>query len=354
MYAELSETLKWERPMAGAERPRGALHRQAWRRFEPFASRFEAELGGEARRILARLRSLPDDRQDAVVTSPQGFYAASRLCPTDAAQAYFDGAVTVEEILAGEPRPAASSPCWSALGDLAYAYAKDEGWTRQFSAARAAGFLPVDTRCPATRGEIPGMGTESAEISKAEESEIVNRLVEAIDLVEAASGATLQLFRDFVRVIVARETTQRRNFHSGGARITPGRIIVNNVLGAKGVERIADALVHEAIHCAIDHIELEQPIVIALGVDARIESPWTGRSLDLNTFVQACYVWYGLANFWERVDRRHDLRFEGGRAMLAQARRGFERSDPIASLEPHARVLNPALIDAMQGMRVPA
>lgn len=337
--------------MADAVRPRAALNRQAWRRFEQFTNRFEAERDGEARRIVARLRSLPEDRQNAVITSPQGFYAASRSCPTDSAQAYFDGAVTVEEILVGESRPAASSPCWSALGDQAYAYAEGTGWIREFSAAKLAGFLPVDTRCAATRGQIPGMITNSVPISETEESKIVDRLVETIGLIEAASATALQLFRDFARVVVARNVLQKPTFYAGGAKITPGRIIVNNILGANDIERIADALVHESIHCVIDHCEFELPIVIALGVEARVESPWTGRSLDLNTFVQACFVWYGLANFWERVDRRHDLRSDRSSLMLALARRGFEKSDPVSALEPYTRVLNPALIDAMQGMR---
>lgn len=351
MYAELTEALRWESPMANAAHARATLHRNAGRRFDQFSSRFESERGKEARRIIARLRSLSEDRQDAVIASPQGFYAASRGCPTDVAQAFFDGAVTVEEIRAGEPGPESSSPCWAALGDEAYAFAKDEGWIREFSAVKASGFLPIDTRCPVTRGEAPGMATRSAPIPQAEEPKIVGRLVDTIGLIEAASTATLQLFRDFVRVIVAREVPQERMFYAGGARVTPGRIIVNNVFGAGGIERVADALVHEAIHCAIDHCELEQPIVIALGVEDRIESPWTGRSLDLNTFVQACFVWYGLANFWEHVDRRHDLRTESSSALLAQARQGFERSDPTLALEPHRRVLHPALIDAMQGMR---
>ena len=351
MYADLLEALRWQRPFADAERPRAALRRQAWRRFEQFTHRFEAERGGQARRILARLRSLPEDRQDSVIASPQGFYAASRSCPTDTSHAYFEGAVTVEEILAGESPESASSPCWSALGDQAYAYIRGRGWSLEFSATRLAGFLPVDSQCPATRNEIPGMASISAPVSKAEELGILDRLTGTIGLIKAGSATTLQLFRDFARVIVARELLEERTFQACGARITPGRIVVNNVLGAADDECIADALVHEAIHCAIDHCELEQPIVTELNVEARIQSPWSGRWLDLNTFVQACYVWYGLANFWDQVGRRPDLRSEGGSAMLAQARRGFEISDPVSALDPHKRVLNPAVIDAMQGMR---
>lgn len=340
--------------MANAARPRAALIRQARRRLEPFGRRFKVERGGEACHILARLRSLPEDRQNAVIASPQGFYAASRGCPTPVAEAYFGGAVTVEEIRAGQPVPAASSACWSALGDRAYVYSADKGWVRQVSATKLAGFLPVDARCPATRNEIPGMARKSAPISEAEEFRIVDRLVETISLIEAGSSAALQLFRDFAQVVVARELIEERTFQACGARITPGRIVVNNVLGAESVEAVADAMIHEAIHCAIDHCELEQPIVVALDVEARLTSPWSGRSLDLNTFVQACFVWYGLAGFWERVDRRSDLRSEASSAMLAQAKRGFERSDPVSALEARAAVLNPAVIDAMQGMRASA
>lgn len=352
MYTELCEALRWRRPMAGSDRLRSTLQGHAARRFDSFDRRCKAEHNGPGGQLIDRLKSLPGRRFDALIASPQGFYATSRQCPVDVAEEYFEGAVAVEEIRLGQVPASKHRQIWSALGDTAYSLSDDDKWNLDFEAAELGGFLPVDTRCPATRGEIPGVPTKSSTISVDDEAAIVALLREALSIIEAANAVTLQFLIDFARVIVARQTSEDDGFHSAGARITPGRMVMTNPLRRfDKAESIVDALVHEAIHCAIDHCEFEKPILTLGRTDDMIRSPWTGKPLDLNTFVQACCVWYGLTHFWQGVVQNPRLRSKGSEAMLAQARKGFGKANPVSTVEQYAASFDPELIEAIQCMR---
>ena len=61
------------------------------------------------------------------------------------------------------------------------------------------------------------------------------------------------------------------------------------------VERLADAVLHEAIHSQVSKVEA---LTARLENSATLLSPWTGIQLTSSTYAHACFVWYGLVHFW--------------------------------------------------------
>lgn len=127
----------------------------------------------------------------------------------------------------------------------------------------------------------------------------------AVDAVDPAIGAFV---RRFTRVanLVTDEAGER--FSSGSMNQFTGRSIFWNAhLPSVTVAMLAEALVHEAIHAYLYMHEavdawFDGDVHDAL-VEQRFESPWTGAMLKLEPFVQAPFVWFGLAGFWAAAAR---------------------------------------------------
>jgi hypothetical protein len=130
-------------------------------------------------------------------------------------------------------------------------------------------------------------------------------------------------------------------------------VMINPSVAIGKPELLTDGLVHESIHCAIDHCEFVAPILTVVQTDAAIISPWTGRRLDLATFIHASFVWYGLVHFWTLATARHTEPTPGAREMLAIARKGFLAAHPSVLLAPFVALLNPEVVRAVGEMQLP-
>jgi HEXXH motif-containing protein len=92
-----------------------------------------------------------------------------------------------------------------------------------------------------------------------------------------------------------------------------------------GVGKLADAIIHEAIHNVIYKLELESGLHTDYdaALQASLTSPWSGQTLPLESFVHACFVWFGLLNFWNlnALDKPEfrDLRNIAGRGFLKES-----------------------------------
>ena len=63
--------------------------------------------------------------------------------------------------------------------------------------------------------------------------------------------------------------------------------------------RLLDSLVHESIHAALFLYEAVQgSLILDKNWPDLLRSPWTGTPLNCYQYVQACFVWFGLANLW--------------------------------------------------------
>ena len=91
-----------------------------------------------------------------------------------------------------------------------------------------------------------------------------------------------------------------------------------------GPLRLAETLVHEAVHSCLYEIERRDPAFRAQvrgHDDATVVSPWTGRVLPYHSFVHAIFVWYGVLSFLALVDRARPA--AETRRRMDEVRRGF-------------------------------
>lgn len=66
-------------------------------------------------------------------------------------------------------------------------------------------------------------------------------------------------------------------------------------------ERLAENLVHEALHLQLSLVEAIEPLVIDLPEEKPVFSPWKGEGRTVRGLLHAVYVFGNLRCFWERI-----------------------------------------------------
>jgi HEXXH motif-containing protein len=169
---------------------------------------------------------------------------------------------------------------------------------------------------------------------------ITRRVVAALDLIEAVSSAAYRMVNASLQVITL--------VTGSWSAIGPGKptlslsskaMIGRTTLGNAesdiySIKKIANNLVHEAIHSLIYKLELLTPLYANDEVADSVHavSPWSGRHLQLHSFVHACFVWFGLWSFWSMEPQSDD---ESDR-LKERALKGFINSSPLSGLTPEA------------------
>ena len=66
-------------------------------------------------------------------------------------------------------------------------------------------------------------------------------------------------------------------------------------------ERLAENLVHEALHLQLSLVEAVEPLLAAVRDEETVFSPWKGEGRTVRGLVHAVYVFGNLRCFWQRV-----------------------------------------------------
>ena len=120
---------------------------------------------------------------------------------------------------------------------------------------------------------------------------------------------------------------------------------------------IADSLVHEAIHSFIYVVEEEQPFIPdrAAAETVKLISPWSGRALELHAFLHACFVWFGMWQFWRRALGSGVFPEARARRWMARSRAGFDHPsllDDLHGVSAHvSQATRAVLFDLVQAVR---
>jgi hypothetical protein len=244
------------------------------------------------------------------------------------------------------------------------------GWTADYRAfIRAsghievqptlAGCIPIDVRSPHARSidlwggsriQHPPRKTPSPEAAE----RLVARAERAWQGINAADVAVANCVTAWTRVIVA-QSEDSGKFWSGSNGQYVGRVVLANADAARSpVEELADAIVHEAIHGFLYMHEYVEPWVKGYSLytdEGAIASPWSGSLLPVRPFMQACFVWYGLAMFWalhvgaNTFDQQQTY-YQLGRALV-----GF-RSGALADLLlPWKTEVSPEMIELIDELQ---
>ncbi|MBV9761220.1 MAG: hypothetical protein JO340_11705 [Acidobacteriaceae bacterium] len=234
---------------------------------------------------------------------------------------------------------------WTALGDFYYADgnlcpAAEHGQVRwvadqSFCAPKLAGTIPIDFFSPnvahAKETTLQGRRNYDLELSPEEKFVICERLADAYTRIGEVSEAAAQLIKQFVRVIVPVKSPS--GWGSTSKRSFPGRIMLQGVERVRPA-KIAAALVHEAIHQLLYVLEYVGRFVIIEPKD-RVRSLWSGRVMAVDNFFHACFVWYGLANFWALARNSSAFDSDHVRQALNECLLGFRGENPIDVLKRH-------------------
>lgn len=245
---------------------------------------------------IDRIRALPLSHQRRLRSAPHFFLLLrSKRVPSDDDLAKMTGFIEVEEYLAGM-RQEIAPHCWSALGD----YCSDSG-TREITSPSVRNIvvdLQSSNRHEVLRLEDKVYGDHDPE----EQSAILEQLDRGFFVVESTNLTALEMIDSMVSVIMpVKNPTELNGSGSISQRRLIGAMAIVNLVPNWHAVGIADSLVHEAIHSLIYRMELF--FFLHTDDDASLllktSSPWTGRELPMRSFVHACFVWFGLWNFWK-------------------------------------------------------
>jgi hypothetical protein len=309
--------------------------------------------------LKGRIRELPDSSLIRILTAPQSFYLVTHLFKTDedlSAQILSD-ALDAEACRLGDP-PALTRSVWGILGDCYYPVSHDDGaeegqWSwhsdRTYRAPRLSTGMPVDAYSPNARGELPDVVGSDVDFLPKEVGDAVEKLSATVEAMRAACPEALNTVSRFSKALVIRKDPgPTRNFFPSSTRMCIGRPVFRNPhLPGIRPSDLAEALVHESIHAIIDTIELRKSLLLAKDFQPpQIPSPWTGRVLDTNTYIQACFIWYGLWNFWLKALATDAFPYQDVLHQLRQSSKGFAAQDVVKPLA--GRGVRDEVLEALQ------
>jgi hypothetical protein len=183
----------------------------------------------------------------------------------------------------------------------------------------------------------------------------LEKVEQAMRGIDAFSSDVAHFVRRFTLVANIVVDEERAKFSSGSTGEYVGRsMFINAHLPAIDVERLADSLVHEAIHSLLYMHEVTEPWVRhegSLAPDALVVSPWTGARLTLRNFLQACFVWFGLAHFWIRALHGSPFRRDRVEANATAARSGFVKGPLLGVIASCSEQVAPPLLDLIEAMQ---
>jgi HEXXH motif-containing protein len=144
-------------------------------------------------------------------------------------------------------------------------------------------------------------------------------------------------------------------FWSGSNGEYVGRVVlVNSDQERVSIEEVVDALVHEAIHGFLYMHESVEPWVVDRSLytdEAAIESPWSGTLLPVRPFMQACFVWYGLAMFWALHVGGTVFDRERTHYLLSRSLSGFRGRSLTDLLAPSREGVRPDMLDVIDELQ---
>jgi hypothetical protein len=214
-----------------------------------------------------------------------------------------------------------------------------------FRAPRLADAIPIDFYSPnRVNVDSPSCETNDLSFSPEEESSIADFLNRTFNQISEVCAPAGELIKQYVKVIIPLKV--KKGIGSTSQPRFPGRVLL------RGTDRcsaaaLASALVHESIHQLIYVLEYAGAFIMRDAEprnNLQIKSLWTGRDLELHSFLHACFVWYGLGKFWERAGNLDVFEKAEVDRELERSLRGYRGENPAQLLQPFAGVVRQDVI----------
>jgi SAM-dependent methyltransferase len=286
--------------------------------------RFRAYCEGNAKLawLLTAYLGLPEGFRKQFLLSPP---VSARLRDARQAPAFADLAPDFVRVLARSSARAAADP--DVAGMLA-AFGRDYGELRGIPLDFDSTFLFPD-RGPKS-GELRVLQPDRAAQSR-------QCLEAAFDALEQGNPIALDYVCLLTQRLAVREDLSGYSGSSSFGDLIGFNLITNVWTELVDTARLVDALVHESIHAGLFLYEAVQGSLISDKTWPNLlRSPWTGTPLNCYQYVQACFVWFGLAQLWRSwPTAAGGVSAERAGQMHRQASEGFQ-ARPVESLLNHA------------------
>jgi len=252
-------------------------------------------------------------------------------------------------------------PAWTALGDQYFPsghvqrceLASKPTPHRRYIAPRMPNGIALDFFSPRTRGALPEISGDDVPFSYDERRDVQLSLIQASTNVRNASREVDRFLRALTKIVVLRKDSQPTHYTSASTPLLPGLVVLRNPHSAMPAQAaLADGLVHETIHTALDLIDLKEPLITDRSLHSfEVASPWTSRKLHLNTYLQACFVWFGLWNFWLAALARGVFPRKDVSTLLHNSAIGFVRVGIVSGVQGARTGINPSVWSCLKNMQ---
>ncbi len=292
--------------------------------------------------LLTAFLGLPEDLRKQFLLSP---WVSNQLLIRDVGHVPPFSALAGDfvRVLARSSDSAAADPD---VAEMLVAFGRDNGDLQGIP-------LDFDSATP-----FPSRGAGAGELralSPDRAAETRRRLEEALEALAQGKPIAWECVRLLTRRLAVREEESRAD---GSASSSFGHLIGLTLLTNPWAERVdaarlLDSLVHESIHAALFLREAVQgPLFLDKNWPDLLHSPWSGNPLNYYQYVQACFVWFGLAHLWKNwpagaggvpADRVSHMQRRASQGFLAR---------PVESLLKQAggRLVPPPVQDALRLM----
>jgi hypothetical protein len=310
----------------------------------------------DATALQNQLDSSSDTAFLRALTAPETSYRLLyRGCTPNEAGDFIQHALQCEMTREGQPAEF-KHDTWTPYGD---ACIRADGSVFRFPQIRQT--MPLDFGSAlVAKVDLGGPGNYPPEarppFDTSEMSLVVERLNLACERIRDVDPSVLDFVLNFNKVLIfVKDPAAPEQFSSGSTTQYVGRSFLTNPhVDSVDTVILAEALVHEGIHALLFMEELQRPWgdipELSDGV-RRVVSPWTGNSLSLSSFLQACFVWYGLAHFWALALREQAFEPARIKQRLIQASCGFLSGPLYTDLEKFLPAIYPEVVDAIQEMQ---
>lgn len=316
---------------------------------------FTSENADAGRRLQQRVADLPVEALCQIFLAPESirrllWRGTDEVCKQETAR-FFVRAVEVERFFCGLDHEL-GEPAWNAMGDR-------RGPGPAAFSARPQDLPRLVIGDPATRRPCEPNMEEMPETWLAFPT-LVERLQEAQRRLRETDTGLGDFARDWNTTLVLRRDSSRPGFQSSSPERYVGRSIFWNADDPDvGIDDLAESLIHEGLHTVFDMADallsrvtpprarwVTEPALYD-GV-SRTVSPWTGRPLDVPTYVHAFLVWFGLLTLWAKVAGKGTFDTKVARSRLLRAGAPFAARTAFTPLEPFAGQIRPDVKDLMK------
>ncbi|NEY34572.1 hypothetical protein GTU99_20610 [Streptomyces sp. PRKS01-65] len=308
--------------------------------------------------IVAKLTGLSEESLTRLLLAPE----TTRLLmwPDPARDAstvteFLLRSVHAEMVREGRVAQPVVEPLWTALGDTLILPGGEV-----VGGPSIKGVAALDLDSPYALGiDVQGIRftlTESrAPLAGREREEALAKLSAAIEGIASVSSETSAFVARFTKVLVLLRDDRERVFSSGSCAQYVGRSVLGNPqFSAVDHALVAEGVVHESIHGFLYMHEVQESWVLddsLYSMRPMIPSPWTGRRLPVRPFLQACFVWYGLFNFWSAAAETGVFGIARALERRQAALCGFLKAPLTQLVEPYAAQVNGDLLDVLEDLQ---